>query len=303
MRVLIVGLGDIARKGYLPVLGSLPGLELHLASRNRAVLEQVGSAYRIADLHASAAEAVASASFDAAFVHTATEAHPEIVEQLLRASVNVFVDKPLAYSFAEAARLVALSREAGRLLTVGFNRRHAPAYAALRGAPAEFVLIQKHRHDQLDEPRRTIFDDFIHIADTLLFLQPAPAERVTIETIVEGGLLRSATVMLASGRHVAIGSMDRASGLDEERLDVIGGGRKQSVLNLAELQEQSGGVETRRRRPDWAPVADQRGFSAMCGDFLAGVRDGRPTDSEAILDTHRLCEAIVGHAEQAVGRP
>ncbi|NJP74919.1 gfo/Idh/MocA family oxidoreductase, partial [Streptomyces sp. C1-2] len=30
MKVGCIGLGDIARKAYLPVLGTLPGVELHL---------------------------------------------------------------------------------------------------------------------------------------------------------------------------------------------------------------------------------------------------------------------------------
>jgi virulence factor len=35
----------------------------------------------------------------------------------------------------------------------------------------------------------------------------------------------------------------------------------------------------------------------MCADFLAGVREARPTAAEDILATHRLCEDIVRHAE------
>ena len=297
MRVLVVGLGDIARKAYLPALVAIPGLELHLATRNSAVLKQVGEQYRIPNLHSSAAEALAAASFDAAFVHAATDAHPELVEFLLRAGVPVFVDKPLAYSLDDAARLVSLSAEVGRLLMVGFNRRYAPDYAALRDQPRDFCLMQKHRNAQLDEPRRTVFDDFIHVADTLLFLAPTPAERVTIDTVMDQGRLRSVTVTLASQGHIAIGSMHRDSGLDEERLDVIGGGRKRSVLNLSEVREQAAGTETVARRPDWASVSRQRGFDAMCADFLAGVQEGRGTASLEILQTHRLCEEIVRHAE------
>jgi predicted dehydrogenase len=299
MRVLVAGLGDIARKAYLPVLGSMAGLELHFATRDRSVLTEVGEAYRIANLHASVDEALVASAFDAAFVHAATEVHPALVERLLRAGVPVFVDKPLADSFDEAARLVALSQQLGRLLAVGFNRRFAPAYAALRERPRELCLMQKHRCGPLDPPRRTVFDDFIHVVDTLLFLVPARPERVTVETAMDGGSLRSVTLMLASQDHVAIGSMNRDSGMDEERLDVIGGGAKHSVLDLSERREQAGGRETVVRRPDWASVGRQRGFEAMCADFLEGVRAGRPTAADDILETHRLCEEIVRHAETA----
>lgn len=301
MRVLVVGLGDIARKAYLPALAAMPGLELHLATRNAAVLAEVGAIYRIADLHGSVASALQSGSFDAAFVHVATEAHAEIVEQLLHAGIPVLVDKPLAYSFDEAARLVALSEQLGKLLMVGFNRRYAPGYAALLDLPRDLCLMQKHRCGNLDEPRRTVFDDFIHVVDTLRFLAPSPAERTMIETRMEVGRLRSVTLTLASARHTAIGIMHRDGGLDEERLDVIGGGHRYSVLNLAERREQSAGIETVSRRPDWASVSRQRGFEAMCTDFLNGVREGRATASTDILATHRICEQIVRHAEAGAG--
>lgn len=296
MRVLVIGLGDIARKAYLPALSAAPGLELHLATRNTETLAEVGAAYRIDKLHPSLNAALDSTRFDAAFVHAATPAHPEIVEQLLRAGVPTFVDKPLADSLDEAARLVALSEHAKCLLTVGFNRRFAPAYAALRHKPRDLLLMQKHRRGPLDEPRRTVFDDFIHVVDTLLFLATAQPERVTIETIMDSGRLRAVTLTLASDSQTAIGTMHRGSGLDEERLDVIGGARKHSVLNLAECREQLEGRETVARRPDWTSVSRQRGFEAMCADFLSAVREGRATAADDILATHRLCEEIVRHA-------
>ena len=302
MRVLVVGLGDIARKAYLPALATIPGLELHLATRNAAVLAEVGAAYRIAALHPSIAAAIDSASFDAAFVHAATQAHPEIVEQLLRAGVPTFVDKPLADSFDEAARLVALSEETACLLMVGFNRRFAPDYTALRDHPRDLVLMQKHRRGPLDEPRRTVFDDFIHVVDTLLFLSPKEQQRVTIETAMDEGRLRSITVTLSSDAQRAIGIMHRASGLDEERLDVIGAGTRRSVLNLSDVHDQVAGSETITRRPDWTSVSRQRGFDAMCADFLTAVREGRATASNEILNTHRLCEDIVRHAEASSAR-
>ena len=296
MRVVMVGLGDIARKAYLPVLAAMPGIELHLATRNRDVLAALGATYRIAHRHDSLDSALASTRFDAAFVHSATAAHPAMVEMLLQHGAAVFVDKPLADSFDTAARLVDLADRQGRLLGVGFNRRFAPDYAALRTEPRAFMLMQKHRHAQPDTPRTVVFDDFIHVVDTLRFLAPGPIERTQIETIVRAGLLSGVTLTLAGDGHHAIGTMQRESGLDEERLDIIAGDRRRSVLNLSETGDQNG-TDTHARRGDWTPVTRQRGFEAMCTNFLAGVREARPTAAEDILTTHRLCEDIVRHAE------
>ena len=91
MRVVMAGLGDIARKAYLPVLAATPGIDLHLATRNRGVLAALGATYRIAHLHDSLDAALASTRFDAAFVHSATPAHPAMVEALLDNASNVTI--------------------------------------------------------------------------------------------------------------------------------------------------------------------------------------------------------------------
>lgn len=296
MRVLMCGLGDIARKAYLPVLAAMPEIDLHLATRDPAVRAELGAAYRLDHLHAGLDAALSATTFDAAFIHSATEAHPAMVERLLDQRIATFVDKPLADSFDGAARLVALAKARACLLTVGFNRRFAPDYAALRGEPHAFILMQKHRRAQPDLPRRVVFDDFIHVVDTLRFVTDAPSPRVMIETLVEDGLLYGVTLVLAGSDHHAVGTMQRNSGLDEERIDLIGGGRKRSIVDLSERFDHDGAV-TRRRRGDWTPVTRQRGFDAMCANFLAGVRAGRATSSDDILETHRLCEVIVAHAE------
>jgi predicted dehydrogenase len=296
MRVLMVGMGDIARKAYLPVLSARPDVELHVATRDPAARDEIARGFRLPHCYASLAEALAATTYDAAFVHAATPAHPALVAPLLERGIATFVDKPLADTLAVAETLVDTAVRGGIPLAVGFNRRFAPDYAALRGSGASLITLEKHRHRQPDRARRVVFDDFIHVVDTLLFLAPAPVKRHTVETQVKNGLLHAVTLTLAGDGFSAIGMMHRDAGLDEERLDVIGAGERHSVLDLAERIDTTG-VQRRHRRGDWTPVARQRGFEAMCDDFLAAARGRRPVDAAAILRTHALCEEIVRNAE------
>jgi virulence factor len=97
MRIAIIGLGDIARKAYLPTLGVRPGLDLHLLTRNRVTLDTVAAAYRVPENRRfTDLDALLAHPLDAAFVHAATSAHPEIVGRLLDAGIPTYVDKPLA---------------------------------------------------------------------------------------------------------------------------------------------------------------------------------------------------------------
>ena len=295
---MMVGMGDIARKAYLPVLATRSGLELHLVTRDRAVREELGRNWRIANLHENVDAALGAARFDAAFVHAATEAHPTLTERLIAARVPVFVDKPLSDSYDTAARLAEQADSADVPLFVGFNRRYAPVYAALRERPRTLLRMEKHRHGLLHPPRRTVFDDFIHVVDTLRFLLPGPSEVASVETLTRAGRLELVTLILAGSESVASGAMHRDGGLDEERLDVIGAGVRTTVLDMADVID-ARGAERRARRGDWVPVTRQRGFEAMCDAFIATAATGRPCPLDDMLETHRICELIVARAERA----
>ncbi len=287
----MIGLGDIAAKAYLPVLAAQPGLDLHLCTRDGVKLDRLGDAYRIAGRSTSVDEVI-KAGVDAAFVHAATAAHPELVEPLLSAGVHVYVDKPIADNLADCERLARLARAQGRSLMTGFNRRHAPGYAGLAELPRHLVLMQKNRENHPDVPRRAIFDDFIHVVDTLRFLAPGPVTGTSVRTRVAGGLLEHVVLELTGDGFTAIGLMNRVSGASEESCEVMGAGVKRRVVNLGDVTDYAGG-EMLTRRPDWVPVARQRGIEQVTLEFLAAVRDGRVITADDALATHALCEEIV----------
>ncbi|MEV0202312.1 Gfo/Idh/MocA family oxidoreductase [Nonomuraea sp. NPDC050691] len=294
MKTAVIGLGDIAEKAYLPVLAAQPGLDLHLCTRDRQTLDRLGDTYRVAGRFTSVGEVI-EAGVEAAFVHAATTAHRELVEPLLKAGVHVFVDKPLADNLPDCEHLVRLAHAERRSLMVGFNRRYAPGYVGLSALPRHLILMQKNRAGQPDEPRRTVFDDFVHVVDTLRFLVPGEVTGTAIRTRVAGGLAEHLVLELTGDGFTAIGSMCRVSGAAEESCEVMGGGLKRRVVNLGDVIDYAAG-ETLVRRPDWVPVARQRGIEQACLEFLDPVRAGRLLTADDALITHAMCEDIVRHA-------
>ncbi|MFF3765217.1 Gfo/Idh/MocA family protein [Streptomyces sp. NPDC001922] len=300
MKVGCIGLGDIARKAYLPVLGARPGLELHLQSRTPDTLERLGAAHRIPGdrLHRDL-DGLLAARPDAAFVHAPTAVHAEIVGRLLEAGVPTYVDKPIAYHYADTERIVRLAQERGVGLAVGFNRRYAPGYAQCRDHPRDLILMQKNRVGLAEDPRTAVLDDFIHVVDTLRFLLPAPAEHIDVRARVRDGLLHHVVLQMSGADCTAIGTMNRMSGSAEEILEVSGQDTKREVRNLAEVIDHKGQPSV-RRRGDWVPVARQRGIEQAVLAFLDAVRTGAPLTAEDALRTHELCERVVTRAlEQA----
>lgn len=300
MRVAVIGLGDIATKAYLPVLAATPGVTPVLVSRRRTTVDAVGERYRVAERYTSLDEAVAS-GLDAATVHAPTEAHAEIVTTLLRHRVPVLVDKPIAPDLTTAADVVSLARELGVSLAVGFNRRYAPAVRALTDwADRDVVTLQKHRAHPLGPPRSMVFDDFIHVVDTLRLLVPSSLEDLTVSVRrgPAGTVRRLALQFTGEEGRLATGVMSWTAGMAHELLDVVGDGRRRQVVDLADVVDLAG-EERLVRRDGWRPATELRGFDAMCADFLAAVASGRLLDPTDALVTHEVCERVVTAAERS----
>jgi virulence factor len=299
LRVAMIGLGDIAQKAYLPVLTARPDLELHLLTRDRAKLDRIGDAYRIPHRYTDL-DALLDTGVAAAFVHAATSAHLPLVERLLDAGRHVYVDKPLDARYAGAERLVRLAQRHRRSLMVGFNRRYAPDYAALRALPRDLIVMEKHRANLPAAPRSVVFDDFIHVVDTLRFLAPGPIQHTEVQVHVRDGLLHHVVLELAGDGFTALGIMHRLRGAAEEHLQVMGDGGGRRVIDLAEVVRHGNGDRagmTITRRGDWTPVARQRGIEQICAAFLDAVRSGSLLSAEDALATHAICEQIVARAD------
>lgn len=295
MKVGVIGLGGIAQKAYLPLLAAKEDLDIVLATRNPQTLDKISQQYRLSQTVGSVEELI-NTGIQAAFVHTATESHVSIVRRLLDSGINVYVDKPLAYSLNEAQDLVELAERRQCLLMVGFNRRFAPFYNQLNVIPDKsLILMQKNRVNQGEEVRTFIFDDFIHVVDTLRFLSPGMPEDIRVTGYKKDGILQQAVVEWSGPRFTAIGVMNRDSGKTEEKLELIASGNKWQVNDLGESIHYCNGEEKRSRFGDWESILFRRGFAQIIDHFLSVIDQGLPSSSTAedSLLSHELCEYIV----------
>ncbi|MER5635666.1 Gfo/Idh/MocA family oxidoreductase [Kitasatospora sp. NPDC002227] len=295
MPVGVIGLGDIAQKAYLPVLTAQAGLDLRLMTRDKAKLDRIGDQYRITQRYTDLGELIGS-GLRAAFVHASTDQHVPIVRQLLEAGVDVYVDKPLDHTLDGARLLVDLAEREGRSLLVGFNRRHAPGYLLAKERPRDLILLQKNREGLPEAARTLVYDDFIHVVDSLRYLVPGEIEQADVRSRSRNGLVEHLVLTLAGEGFTALGVMNRLSGSTEEVLEVSGENSKRVVVNLAEVIDHRG-QPTVRRRGDWVSVARQRGIEQVVLHFLDAVRAGRTLSARDALRTHELCEYVVEQLE------
>ena len=295
MKIGIIGLGDIARKAYLPIINCKPELELILCTRKTEILESLSKQYKIKEAVQTVEELI-EAEVDAAFIHSATVSHVAIAEKLLNKGIHVYVDKPIAYSYEEAKKLVELAHRNNRLLMVGFNRRFAPMYRSLsQHSNRNLILIQKNRTFIPDNIRRFIFDDFVHVVDTLRFLMLGDIESINVQGLKKDNKLYSVILQLSGRDCTAIGIMNRDSGITEEVVEVISPGNKWVVKDMVTTTHYNNGEEKVIRFNDWDTTLFKRGFNSVIDQFITSVKNSETPSPSAgdSLKTHEICEKVV----------
>ena len=81
-----------------------------------------------------------SADIDAVVICTPTDTHADLIEAFARAGKAIFCEKPIDLSLARVKACLAVVRETGAVLMVGFNRRFDPHFAAVKAEIAKGTI-------------------------------------------------------------------------------------------------------------------------------------------------------------------
>lgn len=125
LRVGLIGCGRIARvhRAYLQGIDSVE--LIGVCDTDPAARSAFAAECGLPEF-ASVAELVERGRPDVAHVLTPPATHAPLALELLRAGVNVLVEKPLALATGEAEQVVAAARRAGRWVSVDHNRWFDP---------------------------------------------------------------------------------------------------------------------------------------------------------------------------------
>ena len=178
LRVGVVGTGALGRH-HVRIAASLPGVELvgvHDARPEVAAAvagEHGARVFDSVDALATEAEAIVLA--------VPTTDHAALGERLLERGLHVLVEKPIAATLAEADRLIAAARRAGRTLAVGHVEFFNPAVQALLADATQPGFVEVQRLGVFS-PRSldvdVILDLMIHDLQILHALDPTPVAEV-----------------------------------------------------------------------------------------------------------------------------
>jgi predicted dehydrogenase len=114
---------------------------LHLAEIDPARLTRVATATGARTATADYHDLLARPDVDLVFVSTTPETtHYPITRACLLARKHVFLEKPMGLELKEADEMMALAREAGVKLTIGYTQRFNPKYAYVKQCVADGTL-------------------------------------------------------------------------------------------------------------------------------------------------------------------
>ncbi len=299
-RIGLVGLGDIAQKAYLPIVANHLLIEPVLCTRNQEMLKRLASQYRINETYTDL-DALIQSKPDAVMVHSATDSHYSIIKKILSAHIPVFVDKPLSYTIEECDELLDLSLSNQTLLYLGFNRRFAPFILGLNKEehPTQ-ITWQKNRVNLPGDPRVFVFDDFIHVVDSLLFLAKGPVHQFQVRASIKDNLLQALQVQWQQKDTFVQGSMNRVSGATQELIDYYTAGHTWQVNDFTSCSHFHNNVHEVLQAGSWESALRKKGFHLMIEDWLKALDETAFNTErvESIRATHHFCERIVKKVEE-----
>ena len=277
VRFALLGLGAAARDIHGPACRELPGVEL-VAGADPSPQARGQAARWGAGLtcYESAAALFDAERPDWVIVAAEPSAHGELCRLAFARGANVFCEKPLTTSLAEADALIAAARDAGRVLAVNHEFPQMPIFrAAAEAIDGEelgrllFLQATQHVEEETSEPAgwrargQTLREFGTHVIDLAVRFYGAFPSRVFCSMPRAGDAAASGsdlidvlTLEFADGRAASI-VLDRVCrGVHrylELRLDGERGSLRASIGGRAGV---SLGLAPRSRRPalrlDWA---------------------------------------------------
>ena len=303
LKIGVLGLGNIAQKAYLSVFSGIQDqAEFYLSSRNETKLKSLQAKYRFPHVTTNMDELL-EVGLDAVFIHTPTATHYTIIKKFLTAGINVYVDKPVSEDLLEVDELYKLAEQHDVQLTAGFNRRFAPYNQQIRQITGkQLITVEKTRVSAHQPVQEAIYDLFIHVVDTALFLanittfKPTEANFSYQINADAAGILTNCSMTLKLDGLTVLAKMNMQSGVDHETATIESSKGIATVTDLETLTKDSASGQLSSSLAGWTPMLTRRGFEPLINEFIHSLSDrayDNPVSPASSVLSHQLCQLIL----------
>jgi predicted dehydrogenase len=140
LKIAIVGCGKIA-DAHVEEIAKLSGTALvAVCDRERLMAEQLAVRYTVPAYYDEFDGMLEKEKPDVVHVTTPPQSHVALAMTALKAGCHVYVEKPLAPTFADTRRIIAAAEGVNKKLTVGYTYYYDPPAEALRRMVAQGVI-------------------------------------------------------------------------------------------------------------------------------------------------------------------
>jgi predicted dehydrogenase len=293
IKVGVVGVGHLGKE-HARIYSQLPGCTLiGIVETNPKTAEAIsrklgcpvfGSCEKLAEV------------VDAVSVVVPTVSHWDVGRIFLEAGRDVFVEKPIAETTAQAEKLIRLAREKNCLLQVGHIERFNPVLSYLEKNLHEPKFIEAHRLSPY--PGRgtdvsVVLDLMIHDLDVILHLVPSPLiemDAVGVSVLSSSEDIANVRMKFANGCVANV----TTSRISPEKLRKIRIFSASSYISL-DYQNQEGEVywkENGTIRREKVPVIKDEPLKLELASFLESVRNRSMPKVDGVQAKHALDVAV-----------
>lgn len=188
IKVGLIGLGEVAQLMHLPLLADDQRFSIAAVTDvSPSLVAHVASRYGVPTCHADAAALIADPGLDAVFILTPDHLHAQLLEKAILSGKHVFIEKPACLTAAQLEPILALPRQAGQVVFVGYMRRFSRPFLELK---KRLPPLESIRHVRI---RDIIREAPFFVAQTRHVFKPTdvPADLIAEGRARTGAMLRS----------------------------------------------------------------------------------------------------------------
>lgn len=173
-RIGIIGVGGWG-KNHARVLAEM-GVLRAICDMDISKAKSLAEKYQV-NSFTSVEEMISSEKLDGCLVCTPTKTHHIVSRTLMENKINVFVEKPLSYSFKECEEMIKIAKKNKVILTCGYIERFNPAVQDVKNILVEktygdVLMMEFHRENRMPlhiKDVGIIYDTAVHDIDTAVY--------------------------------------------------------------------------------------------------------------------------------------
>ncbi len=129
----IIGCGNVTELKSGPAFNKVEHSSLvAVMRRNASLAEDYSKRHHVAKFYSDADDLINDPDVNAVYVATPPDTHAMYAIQVMKAGKPVYVEKPMARTYAECQEMIRVSEETGMPLFVAYYRRTLPAFLKVK---------------------------------------------------------------------------------------------------------------------------------------------------------------------------